>query len=184
MDRQMPLMDGLTATRTIRAWERANGRPATPIIALTASALKGDRESCLAAGCTAYLTKPIKEDVLLQAIADYSVAPARSSAARGDAQSRASRAAERLAEQTPAYLANCRGHVAVMLEALDRLDFQAVVIIGHNIRGSGGGFGFQAITDIGAGLELTAGDSDDAASRKWVGKLTRYLDQVASRSVH
>src|SRR5271156_4200990 len=70
MDRQMPAMDGLTATRTIRAWETANGRPPTPIIALTASALKGDRETCIAAGCTAYLTKPIKQDVLLQAIRD------------------------------------------------------------------------------------------------------------------
>src|SRR5476651_323633 len=55
MDRQMPVMDGLTATRKIRAWEQANGRPPTPIIALTASALKGDREKCLAAGCTAFL---------------------------------------------------------------------------------------------------------------------------------
>ena len=45
MDRQMPVMDGLTATRAIRAWEQANHRPPTPIIALTASALKGDRES-------------------------------------------------------------------------------------------------------------------------------------------
>ena len=45
MDRQMPVMDGLTATRAIRAWEQANARPPTPIIALTASALKGDRES-------------------------------------------------------------------------------------------------------------------------------------------
>ena len=41
MDRQMPVMDGLTATRAIRAWEQANQRPPTPIIALTASALKG-----------------------------------------------------------------------------------------------------------------------------------------------
>jgi CheY-like chemotaxis protein len=40
MDRQMPVMDGLTATRTIRAWEQANDRPPTPIVALTASALK------------------------------------------------------------------------------------------------------------------------------------------------
>jgi CheY-like chemotaxis protein len=68
MDRQMPVMDGLTATRAIRAWERANERTPTPIIALTASALKGDRETCLAAGCTAFLTKPIKQEVLLQAI--------------------------------------------------------------------------------------------------------------------
>ena len=79
MDRQMPVMDGLTATRAIREWEQANRRPATPIIALTASALKGDQEKFVAAGCTAYLTKPIKQDVLLQAIKEHSViAPASS----------------------------------------------------------------------------------------------------------
>ncbi len=75
MDRQMPVMDGLTATRAIRAWEQANGRPPTPIIALTASALKGDREMCLAAGCTAFLTKPIKQEVLLQAIRGSTPSP-------------------------------------------------------------------------------------------------------------
>src|SRR6202011_4800411 len=74
MDRQMPVMDGLTATRTIRAWEQANDRPPTPIIALTASALRGDREMCLGAGCTAFLTKPIKQEVLLQAIKEHSLA--------------------------------------------------------------------------------------------------------------
>src|ERR1700730_19025936 len=51
MDRQMPVMDGLTATRMIREWEQANHRPPTPIIALTAAALKGDQEKCIAAGC-------------------------------------------------------------------------------------------------------------------------------------
>src|SRR5208282_1965372 len=73
MDRQMPVMDGLTATRAIREWEQAHHRPPTPIIALTAAALKGDQEKCMAAGCTAYLTKPIKQEVLLQAIKDRSV---------------------------------------------------------------------------------------------------------------
>src|SRR5450432_2518497 len=73
MGRHMPGMDGLTATRTIRAWEQANNRPPTPIIALTASALKGDREMCLSAGCTAFLTKPIKQDVLLQAIKEHAI---------------------------------------------------------------------------------------------------------------
>jgi len=79
MDRQMPVMDGLTATRAIRAWEKANDRKPTPIIALTAAAMRGDREICLAAGCTAYLTKPIDRDVLLRAIAEHTAAEAPSS---------------------------------------------------------------------------------------------------------
>jgi PAS domain S-box-containing protein len=73
MDWQMPVMDGLAATRAIRAWEKASHLPPTPIVALTASASKGDREKCLAAGCTAFLTKPIKQEVLLQTIS--TVAP-------------------------------------------------------------------------------------------------------------
>jgi PAS domain S-box-containing protein len=175
MDRQMPAMDGLTATRTIRAWEMANHRTPTPIIALTASALKGDRESCLAAGCTAYLTKPIKQDVLLQAILDHSSVRAPESPPAGPDPSRAAR---RLAERTPAYLANCRANVVAMLEALDCGDFQVVTILGHNLRGSGGGFGFQVITDIGAGLEQAADLSDPVISRRWVNQLSSYLDHL------
>src|SRR5439155_2717856 len=73
MDRQMPVMDGLTATRAIREWEQANHRSLTPIVALTAAALKGDQEQCLAAGCTGYLSKPIKQEVLLRAIRELAV---------------------------------------------------------------------------------------------------------------
>jgi HPt (histidine-containing phosphotransfer) domain-containing protein len=71
-----------------------------------------------------------------------------------------------------------------MNEALDRADFEAVTILGHNLRGSGGGFGFQTITDIGASLELAAGDADVDASRKWVGELSRYLDTVKTGFRH
>ncbi|MBK6686530.1 MAG: response regulator [Deltaproteobacteria bacterium] len=60
MDMQMPRLDGLAATRRIRAAEAEAGRPATPIIALTAGAMKADQELCLAAGMNAYLTKPFK----------------------------------------------------------------------------------------------------------------------------
>ena len=178
MDRQMPVMDGLTATRTLRAWEKAHGRAPTPIIALTASALKGDRETCLAAGCTAYLTKPIKQDVLRQAIRDYSTHAPRVPRDKGDTESRAKRSALRLAEQRPAYLANCRHNVVVMQAALDRNDFEAVTILGHNLRGSGGGFGYPALTDLGAGLEQASGDTDRDGVGRLLGELSLYLDGV------
>ncbi|MGZ3266989.1 MAG: PAS domain S-box protein [Croceibacterium sp.] len=178
MDRQMPVMDGLTATRTLRAWEKANGRSPTPIIALTASALKGDRETCLTAGCTAYLTKPIKQDVLRQAIRDYSAPGLRLSRKEGGSEARALRSAQRLAERIPAYLDNCRRNVVVMQEALDRNDFEAVTILGHNLRGSGGGFGFQAITDLGTSLEKASEDTDQDGARRLLGELSSYLDHV------
>jgi len=68
MDIQMPVMDGYTATRTIRAWESQSGLTPTTIIALSAFALKEEVQKSLDAGCNAHLTKPIKKAVLLEAI--------------------------------------------------------------------------------------------------------------------
>ncbi len=175
MDRQMPVMDGLTATRTIRAWEKAHDRLPTPIIALTASALKGDRETCLAAGCTAYLTKPIKQDVLLQAIVDFSkvaAVPAPDSPRRKTVSRRAD---QRIADRAPAYLDHCRANLVAMRHALNRHDYEAVLVIGHNMRGSGGGFGFQTITDIGAALEFAADAGDVAGMGLQLDALAKYL---------
>jgi CheY-like chemotaxis protein len=62
MDVQMPEVDGLDATRAIRI--RGGGRTRLPIIAMTADAMKGDREMCLEAGMDGYVSKPVKKDVL------------------------------------------------------------------------------------------------------------------------
>ena len=183
MDRQMPVMDGLTATRTIRAWERANGRSPTPIVALTASALKGDRETCLAAGCTAFLTKPIKQEVLLQAINEHSMvgpSPSKGGSARKDTVPLV--ANQILARRIPGYLQNCKQNVIAMLDALDRADFETVTVLGHNLRGSGGSFGFQAITHIGGALQQAAESADIDASRKLVGELSSFLQSVETNS--
>jgi CheY-like chemotaxis protein len=67
MDLQMPEMDGFAATREIRTAEQ-DGQDHLPVIAMTAHALKGDREVCLAAGMDDYLAKPINSEELRQVI--------------------------------------------------------------------------------------------------------------------
>mgnify|MGYP001592407045 CR=1 FL=1 len=71
MDIQMPEMDGLTATRQIRNSTGAILKPDIPIVAMTAHAMPGDREICLEAGMTDYITKPIKPSTLLEKIIQH-----------------------------------------------------------------------------------------------------------------
>jgi len=87
MDVSMPVMGGMEATGLIREHEAINGIPPTPIIALTAHAMIGDKERCLAAGVslleptvahtqmTAYVTKPLRRGDLLAAIAKVLTKP-------------------------------------------------------------------------------------------------------------
>lgn len=71
MDIQMPIMDGYTATRTIRQWEVEMGRVPTPIVALTANALSEEAERTKSAGCTVHLTKPIRKARLLEVLSTW-----------------------------------------------------------------------------------------------------------------
>jgi CheY-like chemotaxis protein len=74
MDVSMPVMDGFQATKAIREWEAANGQAndPVPIIALTGHALKNDRQECLDAGMSHYLSKPVKQTELLETLEHYS----------------------------------------------------------------------------------------------------------------
>lgn len=71
MDVQMPVMDGYTATRIMKQWEKENNLPYTPIIALTANAFKEDEQRSVEAGCVFHLSKPIKKSVLLGVLEKY-----------------------------------------------------------------------------------------------------------------
>jgi len=68
MDVQMPVMGGFEATAKIREWEKEQRLPRTPIVALTAHAMLGDREKCIQAQMDEYLSKPLKQNSLIQVI--------------------------------------------------------------------------------------------------------------------
>jgi hypothetical protein len=75
MDVMMPDMDGYQATAEIRSLEASRGIPHTPVIGLSARAMDGDREIALAAGFNDYLTKPLREDLLKDALVRWIGAP-------------------------------------------------------------------------------------------------------------
>ncbi|HYB89620.1 MAG TPA: response regulator [Candidatus Binataceae bacterium] len=82
MDVQMPVMDGHTATRQIRAWERERGRAPTPIVALTAAALPESVAKSIEAGCNEHVTKPVKKATLLSVIDRLTAGQDRAAGAR------------------------------------------------------------------------------------------------------
>jgi len=71
MDIDMPVMDGISATRVLREIDRRDRRPFTPVIALTARALAGDRERIIGAGLDAHLSKPVDREFLLLTLEQY-----------------------------------------------------------------------------------------------------------------
>jgi CheY-like chemotaxis protein len=81
----MPVLGGMDAARAIRAAETASGQPRVPIIALTAKAMKGDREDCLAAGMDDYVTKPVRLTELAAAISRQVPGSPATARAHGDA---------------------------------------------------------------------------------------------------
>ena len=81
MDVQMPEMDGLTATRIIRQWEKEQGRNPISIVALSASALEEDVKRALEAGCDLHVSKPVKKRVILETICNVAMLRLRNVAA-------------------------------------------------------------------------------------------------------
>jgi HPt (histidine-containing phosphotransfer) domain-containing protein len=83
-----------------------------------------------------------------------------------------------IADIIPGYLINRENDIAAIYDALEKKDLATVRILGHNMKGSGGGYGFDAITDIGMLIEEAAKDGNDEGIRLQVKRLEDYLLQI------
>jgi CheY-like chemotaxis protein/HPt (histidine-containing phosphotransfer) domain-containing protein len=145
MDVQMPEMDGFATTAAIREREAAQpGIRRLPIVALTAFAMKGDRERCLAAGMDDYLTKPIRRAELAAVLARLAgEAPGRPQAAEpGPALDEAAALAyagddrQLLSELLKIFLADYPGYLQALRDAVAAADPAALVRAAHTLSGS------------------------------------------------
>jgi signal transduction histidine kinase/HPt (histidine-containing phosphotransfer) domain-containing protein len=170
MDVQMPVMDGLTATRAIRALEQKRGSAAVPILALTAHTAFEDMHRCVTAGCNAHLSKPISKGDLITAIEKHLRLKSPESKPSGRIPMPAG-----VEELVPSYLARRRQEVPEMLELLAHSDFARLASLGHDLKGSGGGYGFPELTRLGAALEEFANQKDGPACGTKMTELVDYL---------
>jgi HPt (histidine-containing phosphotransfer) domain-containing protein len=83
-----------------------------------------------------------------------------------------------IADLIPGFLENRHKDIKTMGEALTQGDFETIQVLGHSMKGAGGSYGFDAITDIGGSLEQAAKDKDAEGIQRSVQELAIYLDQV------
>jgi CheY-like chemotaxis protein len=168
MDMQMPIMDGYEATRRIRALEAESGRPRVPIIALTAYAFREQAARCLEAGCDAHVAKPVDKRTLLDTIRtcteEVRIDP--------DAE---------IADLLPQYLVHRRADVDALWKAIADGDWPLVSRIGHNMKGTGKGYGLPRISEIGARLEASGQASDRREIALALSALESFLARLAHR---
>ena len=195
LDVQMPVMDGYEATARIRAREERRGGH-LPIVALTASAMKGDREKCLAAGMDGYVSKPLRAEELYEAVEQTSSDLARSEGTgpaedRGEnevfdrdaALSRMGGNQELLEELAALFLEQVPSLMSQLKQSIMSGDSEALERAAHKLKGSVGVFDSNGAVEAAQTLE-SMGRSGDLSSSEGaydlladrVGKLAKALD--------
>ena len=186
MDLQMPVMSGLDATTLIRERERTSGGH-VPIIAMTAHAMAGDRERCLASGMDGYLSKPVDPQLLYAAVEQQ---PATAPAASFDGPAKAGHYGtaepakvmfdmdgllarvggdrKLMAEIVRLFLEDYPGRLANIAAAIEARDANALRVAAHALKGAAGNLGAVVVYEEASALEQIGADGHlDAARGVW-----------------
>jgi signal transduction histidine kinase/DNA-binding response OmpR family regulator len=194
MDCQMPVMDGYRATEEIR--QREGRIRHTPVIALTAGAMKGDAERCFAAGMDDYLAKPVLRPALQAKLAEWlpmaplATAEVSSAPPAGADDSHtldpdvleALRAVgtpedDLVAELLSIFLDELDSKLVELAAAVASRDEAQMVAVAHYLKGSGGNLGAKAFSDVAARIQSAAETGDHAG----IAQLLAQLDEEAQR---
>ncbi len=184
MDVQMPVMNGFEATAAIRSSE-AHGTSRLPIIAMTAHAMEGDRERCLAAGMDAYITKPVSAATLIEAVeglgetsmstteGEGSMSPSQGGSETGEpiidrqaALERVDGDTELLSEIVDLFLSDVDALTDDIRQAVSAADASRIMRSAHRLKGSVATLAAPRATEAALRLENIgrSGDVNDAAS--------------------
>ncbi len=188
MDMQMPVMDGLTATRRIRALPVPLGR--IPIIALTANSMDGDGERCLAAGMNDHVGKPIIPDLLFAALNRQTrpltpcaalpppVAPLETNRLE-ELESLIGRSA--MIELVTLFVSDARDRCRRLLSLKDSADLETMRDLAHDLKSTAGTFGFSSLSRLAEAIEISCRERRADEAQALLDHLqARWIDALAS----
>ena len=186
MDVQMPEMDGFEATAAIRSKEKITGAH-IPIIAMTAHAMKGDRERCLESGMDAYISKPINAEELMEVLESFSdptvpvVAPPEPVRAVLNYQVALSRVGDDhalLVDLGRLFRGECAKLFAEIREAAGRGDMDALQRAAHSLKGSVATFAADDAVNAAIKIETLARGGDSAGMAEAIATLEAEIERV------
>jgi two-component system sensor histidine kinase/response regulator len=190
MDVQMPEMDGLEATAAIRDAEAASGKH-VPILAMTAHAMKGDRERCLSAGMDGYVSKPIRVEELKKALADieHFAVPAEVDSNSEGLNPNSIGSLDSLlegvmgdrgllAEMAELWLKDSELQVSQIRLGIESGDCLVIQRAAHALKGSVGTFQAAAAYQAAKELEMVAKNADLEASKQLFATLAIHIEDV------
>jgi signal transduction histidine kinase/DNA-binding response OmpR family regulator/HPt (histidine-containing phosphotransfer) domain-containing protein len=198
MDVQMPELDGLEATSIIRDPESRVRQHDVPIIAMTAHAMKEDRQRCLDCGMNDYVSKPISQQTLFAAISRWSGSgtqrehhhpPGQAKPGGAEVPINKDEAMERLGgdpelfrEVLGIFLEDSREHVALLRRGLDNQDCQGARRAAHRIKGAAANLAAVSVQKAASALETASRDNDLYRARETLVVLERELERVGAYS--